>query len=285
MPSRSSCPTAPSSSCESGATGADAAAAIGAGPGEGRAGGQGRRRAARPRRRRSPTASQIEIVTDRSPEALELIRHDAAHVLADGGAGALARARRSRSARRSRTASTTTSSSPRASRSPRPTSPGSRSGCASTSRPTSRSSARDVPVAEAIERFRGRGPGLQGRADRGPGRATRASRPSRSTATARSRTSAAARTRPSTGRIKAFKLTSVAGAYWRGDETRQMLTRIYGTAFFSKQGARASTSSGSSRRARATTAASARSSTSSCSATEAPGMPFWLPQRDGAAAA
>src|SRR4051795_5167763 len=39
---------------------------------------------------------------------------------------------------------------------------------------------------------------------------------------------------PSTGRIKAFKLNSVAGASWRGDETRQMLTRIYGTAFFSK---------------------------------------------------
>ena len=40
---------------------------------------------------------------------------------------------------------------------------------------------------------------------------------------------------PSTGRIKAIKLSSVAGAYWRGDETRQMLTRIYGTAFFSKK--------------------------------------------------
>ena len=39
---------------------------------------------------------------------------------------------------------------------------------------------------------------------------------------------------PSTGRIKAFKLQSVAGAYWRGDAERQMLTRIYGTAFFSK---------------------------------------------------
>jgi threonyl-tRNA synthetase len=39
---------------------------------------------------------------------------------------------------------------------------------------------------------------------------------------------------PSTGRIKAIKLDSVAGAYWRGDETRESLTRIYGTAFFSK---------------------------------------------------
>jgi threonyl-tRNA synthetase len=40
---------------------------------------------------------------------------------------------------------------------------------------------------------------------------------------------------PSTKRIKALKLLSVAGAYWRGDASRQMLTRIYGTAFLSKQ--------------------------------------------------
>jgi threonyl-tRNA synthetase len=39
---------------------------------------------------------------------------------------------------------------------------------------------------------------------------------------------------PSTSTVKAFKLSSVAGAYWRGDSTRTMLTRIYGTAFFSK---------------------------------------------------
>jgi threonyl-tRNA synthetase len=40
---------------------------------------------------------------------------------------------------------------------------------------------------------------------------------------------------PGTGRIKAFKLMSTAGAYWRGDSNNPMLTRIYGTAFFSKQ--------------------------------------------------
>jgi threonyl-tRNA synthetase len=40
---------------------------------------------------------------------------------------------------------------------------------------------------------------------------------------------------PGTKQIKAFKLTSVAGAYWRGDASRQMLTRIYGTAFLSKE--------------------------------------------------
>lgn len=36
---------------------------------------------------------------------------------------------------------------------------------------------------------------------------------------------------PSTGRVKAFKLLSVAGAYWRGDSNNNMLQRIYGTAF------------------------------------------------------
>ena len=39
---------------------------------------------------------------------------------------------------------------------------------------------------------------------------------------------------PATGAIKHFKLLHAAGAYWRGDERRQMLQRIYGTAWFSK---------------------------------------------------
>jgi threonyl-tRNA synthetase len=39
---------------------------------------------------------------------------------------------------------------------------------------------------------------------------------------------------PGTKRIKAMKLTSVAGAYWRGDANKPMLTRVYGTAFASK---------------------------------------------------
>ena len=39
----------------------------------------------------------------------------------------------------------------------------------------------------------------------------------------------------STGKIKTFKLLSVAGAYWRGDERNPMLQRIYGTAFFNKK--------------------------------------------------
>ena len=40
---------------------------------------------------------------------------------------------------------------------------------------------------------------------------------------------------PSTGNIPAFKLLNVAGAYWRGDERRPMLQRIYGTAFESEE--------------------------------------------------
>src|SRR5947209_3455094 len=40
---------------------------------------------------------------------------------------------------------------------------------------------------------------------------------------------------PSTKRIRAFKLQSVAGAYWRGDASNPMLTRVYGTAVFSKR--------------------------------------------------
>ena len=40
---------------------------------------------------------------------------------------------------------------------------------------------------------------------------------------------------PSTGRLKHFKLLHAAGAYWRGDERRQMLQRIYGTAWFRKE--------------------------------------------------
>jgi threonyl-tRNA synthetase len=39
---------------------------------------------------------------------------------------------------------------------------------------------------------------------------------------------------PDTSRVKHFKLTTTAGAYWRGDSKRQMLQRIYGTAFFKK---------------------------------------------------
>ncbi|EQD34349.1 threonyl-tRNA synthetase, partial [mine drainage metagenome] len=40
---------------------------------------------------------------------------------------------------------------------------------------------------------------------------------------------------PDTGRLKAFKLLKVAGAYWRGDSNNAMLSRIYGTAFLNEK--------------------------------------------------
>ena len=81
---------------------------------------------------------------------------------------------------------------------------------------------------------------------------------------------------PSTKSVGAFKLTSVAGAYWRGDSTRTMLTRIYGTAFFSKAQLEEYLERVE-RRRNATTASSAKSSACSCSPTSRPAPPFWLP--------
>jgi len=82
---------------------------------------------------------------------------------------------------------------------------------------------------------------------------------------------------PSTGRIKAFKLSSIAGAYWRGDERRQMLTRIYGTAFHS----RAELEHHLERLEQARASDHRRLGPELdlfMFRPEAPGMPFWLPQ-------
>jgi threonyl-tRNA synthetase len=215
-----------------GATGADAAAAIGPGLAKAalaiRVDGELRDLSAA-----LPDSAQIAILTDRDPEALALIRHDAAHVMAeavqelypgtkvtigpaiengfyydfefppdvtvtDADLGPIEDAMRAHI------------------------------------EAGEEFSRRDVPVAEALEIFRGEGEDYKveliedlvrdegvetvslyrnGPFEdlcRGPHG-------------------------PSTGRIRAVKLNSVAGAYWRGDETRQMLTRIYGTAFFSKK--------------------------------------------------
>jgi threonyl-tRNA synthetase len=81
---------------------------------------------------------------------------------------------------------------------------------------------------------------------------------------------------PSTKRIKAIKLMSVAGAYWRGDETRQMLTRIYGTAFFSKEDLEAHLERLEQARARDHRKLG-RELGLFLLRDESPGMPFWLP--------
>jgi threonyl-tRNA synthetase len=81
---------------------------------------------------------------------------------------------------------------------------------------------------------------------------------------------------PSTGRIGAFKLNSLAGAYWRGDETRQMLTRIYGTAFFSKNELEEHLKRIEEAKARDHRKLGPQLGIFRLRP-EAPGMPFWLP--------
>jgi threonyl-tRNA synthetase len=82
---------------------------------------------------------------------------------------------------------------------------------------------------------------------------------------------------PGTKRIKAFKLTSVAGAYWRGDAARQMLTRIYGTAFLSKEDLEAHLKRLEEARARDHRKLGRELSLFMLSELS-PGSPFWLPR-------
>src|SRR5215216_6215919 len=216
---------------DAGATGADAAAAIGSGLAKAalaiKVDGELRDLSA-------PLADgeSIEIVTDRSPEALELIRHDAAHVLAesvldlwpeakisigppiedgfyydiefpDGNPGEDDLARIEERMKEHIKAD----------------------------EPFER---RELPARDAIEHFRKQGQDYKVELiedlirDEG---AETVSLYRNGEFEDLCRGPHA----PSTGRIGAFKLTSLAGAYWRGDETRQMLTRVYGTAFFTKK--------------------------------------------------
>jgi threonyl-tRNA synthetase len=216
---------------DAGATGADAAAAIGAGLAKAalaiKADGELRDLSA-------PLAGgeTIEIVTKKSPEALELVRHDAAHVLAeavlelwpqakisigppiadgfyydidfgDEGPGEEDLARIEERMREHIAAD----------------------------EPFER---RELPTAEAIEHFKGEGQDYKVELIEDLARDEGAE------------TVSLYRNGPfedlcrgphgpGTGWIGAFKLTSLAGAYWRGDETRQMLTRVYGTAFLDKK--------------------------------------------------
>jgi threonyl-tRNA synthetase len=256
-----------------GASGADAAAAIG--PGLAKAAlaisvdGELRDLAAP-----LPDGAEIAILTDRDPEALALIRHDAAHVMAEAvqelypgtkvtigpaiedgfyydfefpedvkiteaDLGEIEEAMRAHIAA------------------------------------DEQFSRRDVPVAEAIEIFRDQGEDYKVEliedlvADEGV------------------ETVSLYRNGPfedlcrgphgpSTARIKAIKLNSVAGAYWRGDETRQMLTRIYGTAFFSNKDLEAHLERIEQARARDHRRLGPQLGLFMLRE-EAPGMPFWLP--------
>ena len=215
-----------------GATGADAAAAIG--PGLAKAA-LALRSDGELRDLSAPLADgeEIAILTDRDPEALEMIRHDAAHVMAEAVLELWPEAKISigppiedgfyYDIEFPEGVKVSDADLPRIEEEMRRH--------ISADEPFER---RDIAIAEALELFRSQGQGYKveliedlvrdegvetvslyrnGPFEdlcRGPHG-------------------------PSTGRIKAFRLKALAGAYWRGDESRQMLTRIYGTAFFSQQ--------------------------------------------------
>jgi threonyl-tRNA synthetase len=258
---------------DDGATGADAAAAIGAGLAKAalaiKVDGELRDLSA-------PLAGgeSIEIVTNRSPEALELIRHDAAHVLAESVLDLW----------------------PDAKISIGPPiengfyydiefpdgSPGEEDLARIEERMTEHVKAdepferRELPAKDAVELFRSQGQDYKVELiedlirDEG------------------AETVSLYRNGPfedlcrgphgpSTGRIGAFKLTSLAGAYWRGDETRQMLTRIYGTAFFDRKELDQYLERLEQARERDHRKLGPQLDLFELRP-EAPGMPFWLPQ-------
>ncbi|HVE68922.1 MAG TPA: threonine--tRNA ligase [Solirubrobacteraceae bacterium] len=216
---------------DAGATGADAAAAIG--PGLARAAlaikADGELRdLSRP----LPDGATIEIVTDRSPEALELVRHDAAHVLATAVMELYPGVK--------------ISIGPPIEQGfyydfefPEGTAISEEDFGGIEERMREHVKAgeeftrEDVPVAAARERFAAEGQDykveLIDDLVRDEGVDT-VSLYTNGPFTDLCRGPHA----PSTKRIKAFKLQSTAGAYWRGDAGRQMLTRIYGTAFLSQ---------------------------------------------------
>jgi threonyl-tRNA synthetase len=217
---------------DEGATGADAAAAIG--PGLARAalavkvGGE-LRDLARP----LPDGAALEIVTDRSPEALELIRHDTAHVLATAVLELYPGVKISIGPAIEDgfyydfdfPDGTTVSDADF------PAIEAKMAEHVKAAEPFERS---DISVGEALERFAGEqqpykveliedlvaNTGVQTVSLYRNGPFTDLCRGPHA---------------PSTKSVRAFKLLSVAGAYWRGDADRQMLTRIYGTAFLSKE--------------------------------------------------
>ena len=81
---------------------------------------------------------------------------------------------------------------------------------------------------------------------------------------------------PSTGRLKAFKLLNTSNAYWKGDARNQPMQRIYGTAFFSREGAEGAPARRSRKRRSATTASSASELGLFMFHPWAPGAAFWL---------
>jgi threonyl-tRNA synthetase len=258
---------------DGGATGADAAAAIGAGLAKAalavKVDGELRDLSA-------PLSGgeSIEVVTDRSPEALELLRHDAAHVLAEAVLDIWPEAKIS-------------IGPPIADgfyydiEFPDSTRPGEDDLAKIEERMAEHVKAdepferRELSTSEAIDLFREQGQDYKVELiqdlERDEGAATVSlyrNGPFEDLCRGPHG--------PSTGRIGAFKLTSVAGAYWRGDESRQMLTRIYGTAFKDRKELEAHLEAIEKAKERDHRRLGPELNVFRLRP-EAPGMPFWLP--------
>ena len=243
---------------------------------------RGRRRAPRPRPRRSPTAPRVSILT---AEERRRARADPPRRRArarDRGDGALSRRQGlDRAGDRERLLLRLRLPRGRLALRGRPAGDRGADG-ASTSRRPSRSCARTSPVAAARERFVAEGQPykveLIDDLVRDEGVET-VSLYTNGPFTDLCRGPHAPEHR---ARSKAFALQSVAGAYWRGDSKRPMLTRIYGTAFLSKDGARrAPRAPRAGARARPPPPRP-RSSACSTFSELSPGSAFWTPARHDA---
>jgi threonyl-tRNA synthetase len=256
-----------------GATGADAAAAIGPGLAKAalaiRVDGELRDLSAP-----LPGGAEIGILTDRDPEALDLIRHDAAHVMAEavqelhpGTKVTIGPAIENGFYYDFEFPDAVTITDADL----EPIEQAMRTHIAA----AEEFSRRDVPVAEAIEIFRDQGEGykvelIEDLVSKEGVETVSLYRNGPFEDLCRGPHG------PDTGRIKAVKLNSVAGAYWRGDESRQMLTRIYGTAFFSKKDLAAHLERLEQAKARDHRRLGPQLGIFMLRE-EAPGMPFWLP--------
>jgi threonyl-tRNA synthetase len=256
-----------------GATGTDAAAAIGPGLAKAalaiRVDGELRDLSAP-----LPDGAEIGILTDRDPEALDLIRHDAAHVMAEavqelhpGTKVTIGPAIENGFYYDFEFPDTVTITDADL----EPIEEAMRAHIAA----AEEFSRRDVPVAEAIEIFRDQGEGykvelIEDLVSKEGVETVSLYRNGPFEDLCRGPHG------PDTGRIKAVKLNSVAGAYWRGDESRQMLTRIYGTAFFSKKDLAAHLERLEQAKARDHRRLGPQLGIFMLRE-EAPGMPFWLP--------
>ena len=176
----------------------------------------------------------IQILTTRDkddPDALYVLRHSSAHLLAEavrrlypGVKIAIGPPIEQRLLLRLRV--------PGADQ-PRPTSSGSRRRSAASSPRAASGAARRRPPTRRVRASRPRASRTRSSSSTPP-RARSALHAVVRRRGATSPTSAAARTCRTRAPIKAFKLTGLAGAYWRGDEHNTQLTRIYGTAFYSQ---------------------------------------------------